>query len=267
MEADYHKNKGNMAFKAGKYQSAIMHYSEALDLDHVNPTYYTNLAAAHNALRDYENGLKMALAARKADPSYAKGIYRQAQALQGLGRLREALAAYEEGLMLIPESAQMMDRRKEVSKAIRDAESSELNALAKLKAIKEAEAERQDAVVQLHEGPAQGVLHAEKLAGLSSESPDKVVQVCLSTGRDATFFRRLPWEMPISEVKRLLIEALCSKPNRPPIDVAVGVERLWPESWLSCNGRRLRESSTLKASNVREGETIDLHVCCPPLLL
>ena len=145
LEAEDHKNKGNMAFKAGKHRSAIMHYSAAIDLDDSNPTYYTNLAAAHNALKDYDNGLKMALAARRADPSYAKGIYRQAQALQGLGRLREALKAYEEGLALIPESTQMLEGRKEVSKAIRDAESSELNALAKLKAIKEAEAERQAA--------------------------------------------------------------------------------------------------------------------------
>ena len=146
MEAEDHKNKGNMAFKAGKYRSAIMHYSAAIDLDDSNATYYTNLAAAHNALKDYDNGLKMALAARKADPQYVKGIYRQAQALQGLGKLREALVVYEEGLAMMPESVQMAEGRTEVCKAIRDSESSELNAIAKLKALKEKEEQQKAAV-------------------------------------------------------------------------------------------------------------------------
>ena len=123
-----------------------MHYSAAIDLDDSNATYYTNLAAAHNALKDYDNGLKMALAARKADPQYVKGIYRQAQALQGLGKLREALVVYEEGLAMMPESVQMAEGRTEVCKAIRDSESSELNAIAKLKALKEKEEQQKAAV-------------------------------------------------------------------------------------------------------------------------
>ena len=147
-EAEDHKNKGNLAFKAGKYRSAIMHYSAAIDLDDANATYYTNLAAAHNVLKDYENGLKMAIAARKADPKYVKGIYRHAQALQGLGKLREALAAYEEGLALMPDSAQMAEGRTQVCKAIRDSESSELNAIAKLKALKEQEEKQKAAHAQ-----------------------------------------------------------------------------------------------------------------------
>jgi tetratricopeptide (TPR) repeat protein len=99
-------------------------------------------------LKDYENGLKMALAARKADPKYVKGIYRHAQALQGLGKLREALAAYEEGLALMPDSAQMAEGRTQVCKAIRDSESSELNAIAKLKALKEQEEKQKAAHAQ-----------------------------------------------------------------------------------------------------------------------
>ena len=145
MEAEDEKDKGNAAFKAGKYRSAIMHYSAAIDLDDNNATYYTNLSAAHNALKDYENGLKMALAARRADASYAKGVYRHAQSLQGLGRLREALRVYEEGLALMPQSKQLADGRTGVARAIRDTESSEAKALAQLKAIKEEEEARRTA--------------------------------------------------------------------------------------------------------------------------
>jgi len=170
-EAEDHKNKGNMAFKAGKHRSAIMHYSAAIDLDDANPTYYTNLAAAHNVLKDYENGLKMALAARKADPSYAKGVYRHAQALQGLGKLRDALTAYEEGLALMPESVQMQEGRKEVTKAIRESESSEFNALAKLKALKQEGDKKKAAAMEL------AASKAKEAAASSSSAPNTPASV------------------------------------------------------------------------------------------
>jgi hypothetical protein len=99
-----------------------------------------------------------------------------------------------------------------------------------------------------------------------SESRGEVVQVCLSAGREAAFFRRLPWDMPISDVKRLLLAVWCAKlakladPPKAPGDVAVGVERLWHESWLTCTGRSLDESSTLKTSNVGADATIALQV-------
>ena len=99
-----------------------------------------------------------------------------------------------------------------------------------------------------------------------SESRGEVVQVCLSAGREAAFFRRLPWDMPISGVKRLLLAVWCAKlakladPPKAPGDVAVGVERLWHESWLTCTGRSLDESSTLKTSNVGADATIALQV-------
>jgi hypothetical protein len=96
-----------------------------------------------------------------------------------------------------------------------------------------------------------------------SESPGEMVQVCLSAGRDAAFFRRLPWDMPISDVKRLLLAAWCSNLGdqaKPPDDVAAGIQRLWHETWLKCSGRSLDEESTLRASNVGADATIALQV-------
>ena len=77
-----------------------MHYSAAINLDDRNAIYYANLSAAHNALKEYEDGLKMALAGRKADPMHVKSVYLQAQALYGLGKLRDALSAYEKVFQL-----------------------------------------------------------------------------------------------------------------------------------------------------------------------
>ena len=104
----------------------------------------------------------------------------------------------------------------------------------------------------------------------SSESPGEVVQVCLRAGRDAAFFCSLPLDMLISHVKRLLLATWCSNLGdqaKPPVDVAAGIQRLWHETWLKCSGRSLDEGSTLRASNIGADATIDLQVCCPPLLL
>ena len=104
----------------------------------------------------------------------------------------------------------------------------------------------------------------------SSESPGEVVQVCLRAGRDAAFCS-LPLDMLISHVKRLLLATWCSNLGdqaKPPVDVAGGIQGLWQETWLKkCSGRGLDEGSTLRASNIGADATIDLQVCCPPLLL
>ena len=76
-------------------------------------------------------------------------------------------------------------------------------------------------------------------------------------------------DMLISHVKRLLLATWCSNLGdqaKPPVDVAAGIQRLWHETWLKCSGRSLDEGSTLRASNIGADATIDLQVCCPPLL-
>lgn len=45
--------KGNEAFKAGDYPSAIGHYTEAILADKSNPTYPLNRAAAYLKLGKY----------------------------------------------------------------------------------------------------------------------------------------------------------------------------------------------------------------------
>ena len=67
-EATACKERGNASFKAGKYHNAIMHYSAAIDLVDDDATFYTNLAAAHFQLKDFENALKMASKGVRLDP-------------------------------------------------------------------------------------------------------------------------------------------------------------------------------------------------------
>ena len=94
-----------------------------------------------------------------------------------------------------------------------------------------------------------------------AEIPAKVMQVCLRTSRGAAF-HRLPHDMPITDVKRLLIEAFCSELKRSPFTIAFAVKRLWHQTWLKCNGRRLAEECTLQSSNVGANAIIDLEVSC-----
>ena len=110
-EAEDSKVKGNLAFKAGKYQLALMHYCAAIELVGHHPTYSTNLAATYLALKDYENARMSSEAAMAVDASYPKAFYRHAQALEGLGRLPEALQTIEKGLRLLPESEQMQEMK------------------------------------------------------------------------------------------------------------------------------------------------------------
>jgi len=114
-----------------------MHYSAAIDLIDDSATYYTNLSAAHSALKDWPNAVKMAQKAVKLDPGYSKAAYRLGQALLGAGRLREALAAYDAGLRLLPDSQQLLDGRAAAAAELQRAEAAEADALKQIRAIKE----------------------------------------------------------------------------------------------------------------------------------
>mmetsp|Transcript_32564 Transcript_32564/g.82087 ORF Transcript_32564/g.82087 Transcript_32564/m.82087 type:complete len:605 (-) Transcript_32564:24-1838(-) len=143
LEAQQCKERGNAAFKAGKHHNAIMHYSAAIDLIPTDPAFYTNLAAAHYALKDYPNTLKMAEQALKADNKSAKGHYRRAQALEGLGRHADARAAYEEGVAILPASEQLRSGLAAVTARLEAQKGAEAEALAKLKAMESAKQQQQ----------------------------------------------------------------------------------------------------------------------------
>ena len=90
-----------------------------------------------------------------------------------------------------------------------------------------------------------------------------VVQVFLHTDRskEAKF---LPLGARISDVKHLMLTSYCREiclgSSKPHSDTPVGVERLWKQCWLRAECQELCENSTLQASNVGEGMTINLMV-------
>ena len=106
--AEKEKDLGNKAFAGGDYAGAIEHFSRALKLTGPNCIYYTNRAAAYLRASRAAEALKDAEEAVSLDPQYVKALFRRAQALEALNRYTDAVAAYEHGLTVMPDSDQLL---------------------------------------------------------------------------------------------------------------------------------------------------------------
>ncbi|KAL2023781.1 hypothetical protein VTK56DRAFT_1048 [Thermocarpiscus australiensis] len=84
------KEAGNKAYVAKDFQKAIGLYSKAI-LCKPDPVYYSNRAACHNALSEWEKVVEDTTAAINLDPEYVKALNRRANAYDHLGKYSEAL--------------------------------------------------------------------------------------------------------------------------------------------------------------------------------
>jgi tetratricopeptide (TPR) repeat protein len=84
-----------------------MHYIEAYKMNDRDVALLTNMSAACMALKRYEDAADVAHAATMSDPTWAKGWYRHALALEASGDLRRAVEVLEDGLDNIGENEQM----------------------------------------------------------------------------------------------------------------------------------------------------------------
>ncbi|KAG6333728.1 hypothetical protein ID866_5356 [Astraeus odoratus] len=79
------KEKGNEAFKAGDYPTAIGHYTTAILADNSDPTFYLNRAAAYLKLGKGEDTERDCTRVLEFNPNNVKGLFRRGQARRGLG--------------------------------------------------------------------------------------------------------------------------------------------------------------------------------------
>ncbi|KAJ7103106.1 hypothetical protein B0H15DRAFT_1016937 [Mycena belliarum] len=96
------KEKGNAAFKAGDYPTAVGHYSAAMHADRTDATFPLNRAAAYLKLgksEDAERDCSTVLALSKVN---VKALFRRAQARVGMGKLAEAQKDLTEAAKLEP---------------------------------------------------------------------------------------------------------------------------------------------------------------------
>ncbi|KAF9800992.1 hypothetical protein IEO21_10231 [Rhodonia placenta] len=88
--AQSEKDKGNAAFKAGDYPTAIGHYSAAVVADPQSPTYPLNRAAAYLKLGKNEDAERDCTTVLRLDAKNVKAMFRRGQARVALERLKEA---------------------------------------------------------------------------------------------------------------------------------------------------------------------------------
>lgn len=116
--ADELKNKGNAAFAAGDFQTAITAFSDAIQLDSQNAVLYSNRSAAYASLKMWEEALEDAHRTTELKPDWGKGWSRLGAALQGCGDLNGALEAYKSGLAVDASNVQLQRGLEAVQSAL-----------------------------------------------------------------------------------------------------------------------------------------------------
>jgi len=122
MSADQYREKGNSLFREGKHSSAVRAYDEAIRLNPLDSKSWANRAAAQMAMLSqfgkgmskeaiktnpyFSNSMSDLTQALVIDSTYIKAWARKGQLHSMVGELTQAIAAYDRGLALDPDSAE-----------------------------------------------------------------------------------------------------------------------------------------------------------------
>ena len=94
------KGQGNQHFLNKEWLQAINYYSQAIELDPSNETFYSNRSAAFLPLGEKEKALSDAMVCTVLKKDWAKGFYRLAMARMEVGRYEDAAVSAWDGLQL-----------------------------------------------------------------------------------------------------------------------------------------------------------------------
>lgn len=114
-KAEALKNEGNAFFKSGKYREAIGKYKEATAVDPSVPSYWSNMAACHEKLREYEEMQEAARQCILADRNFVKGYFRLAVAQKALNDLPNCIKTLENGLGIDASNSDLKKMKKEIT--------------------------------------------------------------------------------------------------------------------------------------------------------
>jgi tetratricopeptide (TPR) repeat protein len=128
-------SEGNAFFKNKTYKQAIEKYTEAIDLDPSDVTFYSNRSACYAALEMWQEAADDGRQCIMTDKSFVKGYFRSALAQQNLGNLDASLDAVKRGLGIDSTSADLkrMSREIEESQRMKKVDSFILSAESQLK--------------------------------------------------------------------------------------------------------------------------------------
>lgn len=96
------KNEGNAAFKKGDYIEAIDCFTQAIELEPDNASYYSNRSAAYIKMKEFEKALNDGKKCVELKPDWGKGYSRQGTALFMMEDFENAIAIYAKGLSVDP---------------------------------------------------------------------------------------------------------------------------------------------------------------------
>jgi stress-induced-phosphoprotein 1 len=109
------KAEGNAFFKSGKYAEAIAKYQEATAIDDKVPSYWSNMAACFEKMRNFEEMADAGRSCIKADKSFVKGYFRLAVAYKQLDQLSDCIKTLESGLAVQSSNNDLKRMKKEVT--------------------------------------------------------------------------------------------------------------------------------------------------------
>ncbi len=126
-DIDTLKQQANQAFATGKFNAAIDLYTAALTANNTTNTLepslhailLSNRAAAHVKLENYGSAIEDANQAIKLDPKYLKSYYRKGSAYVGLGKYKEAAAAFRQVVKLKPNDPDATAKLAECDKLVK----------------------------------------------------------------------------------------------------------------------------------------------------
>ncbi|GFO25980.1 stress-induced-phosphoprotein 1-like [Plakobranchus ocellatus] len=103
------KEKGNAAFKDGKYPEAIQSYTEAIRRNPDDAKLYSNRAACYTKVMEFVLALKDSEECIRLDPKFIKGYLRKGAILSAMKEPTKATNAYLKALELDPNHPEALE--------------------------------------------------------------------------------------------------------------------------------------------------------------
>ncbi|CAK7264143.1 Palmitoyl-protein thioesterase 1 [Sporothrix epigloea] len=113
------KNEGNKAFLEHNWPAAIGLYTQAIDLDGSEPTYYANRAQAYLKTEAYGYAIADATKAIELDPKFVKAYYRRALAAAAILKPKDALQDFRTCVKLNPSNQDAKIKLSDCQKVVR----------------------------------------------------------------------------------------------------------------------------------------------------
>jgi len=117
--AQARKAEGNEFFKNKKYAEAIAKYSEAIEADPTDVTFFSNRSACYAALNQWNEAAEDGRQCIIVDKSFVKGYFRHALALQNMGNLDGASDSVKRGLGIDSTNADLKKMSRELDESMR----------------------------------------------------------------------------------------------------------------------------------------------------